>query len=107
MFGSDSFDKTLRFMENYHQLRDKVEAKSDLHDKTIASVQEKLKKDHDQVITLDGVKVIIDENSWALVRKSNTEDIIRVSAESNELQKASKILQSTSALVKSCYEEVR
>ena len=32
-------------------------------------------------------KATIDEDSWVLIRKSNTEDIIRVSAESNDKEK--------------------
>jgi phosphomannomutase len=31
---------------------------------------------------IDGVKAIIDEDSWVLIRPSNTEDVIRLSLES-------------------------
>ncbi|PIN96992.1 MAG: phosphomannomutase, partial [Nitrosopumilus sp. CG10_big_fil_rev_8_21_14_0_10_33_7] len=47
------------------------------------------------VITQDGIKGIIDEDSWVLIRKSNTEDIIRVSAESNNVDKCKKIVKNT------------
>lgn len=107
MFESDSFEQTLEFMENYHQLRNMISVESNLHDKTMDLVQEKMGDKYSQVITIDGIKGIIDENSWVLVRKSNTEDIIRISSESNNYQKANEILENASMLVKNCYDEIR
>ena len=66
-----------------------------------------MKKKYNEIITLDGIKAIIDDNSWVLVRKSNTEDIIRISAESNELEKTRNIFQQVKDLVKQSYEEVK
>ena len=57
--------------------------------------------------TLDGIKGTIDENSWVLIRKSNTEDIIRVSAESNDEEKCKKIVKHTFNLVKESYDQIR
>lgn len=105
MLGSDSFNEILSFMQSYHQLRDKVPADSQLHDKTLKNVAEKMKEVYSDVITIDGIKGIIDEDSWVLVRKSNTEDIIRVSVESNDLQKANSILSETKQIVNQCYEK--
>ncbi len=56
---------------------------------------------------MDGIKSIIDEDSWVLVRQSNTEHIIRVSAESNDLNKAKTIEKQVSKMVKQSYEESR
>ena len=64
-----------------------------------------MKETYSDVITIDGIKGIIDEDSWVLVRKSNTEDSIRVSAESNDLQKANSILSETKQIVTQCYEK--
>ena len=58
-------------------------------------------------VTIDGIKGILDEDSWVLVRKSNTEDIIRISVESNNLEKVKKIVQQTGDLVKQSYDEVK
>ena len=57
--------------------------------------------------TLDGLKVTIDEDSWVLVRKSNTENVIRVSVESDNLEKARNILLQTKELVKESYEQIK
>jgi phosphomannomutase len=53
---------------------------------------------------MDGIKAIIDEDSWVLVRKSNTEDIIRISAESDNIEKAKTIAQQVRDLVKQSYD---
>ena len=107
MLGSSKFDEILDFMESYFQIRDKTAIDAQLHDKVIDKVQTTFEKNYSEVITLDGVKGIIDENSWVLVRKSNTEDIIRVSAESNDENKCKQIVKDTIELVNQSYEQVR
>ena len=107
MLGTSQFNDVLRFMENYTQIRDKTSVNSAVHDKVIQKVTDKLGQKYSEVITLDGIKGIIDEDSWVLIRKSNTEDIIRVSAESNDEQKCNNIVKESIELVKQCYEEVR
>ena len=94
-------------MESYFQIRDKTAIDAQFHDKVIEQVQKTFEKEYSEVITLDGVKGIIDENSWVLVRKSNTEDIIRVSAESNDEGKCKQIVKDTIELVNQSYEQVR
>ncbi len=107
MLGTSQFNEVLSFMENYTQIRDKTSVDSAFHDKVIEKVTEKLGQKYSEVITLDGIKGIIDEDSWVLIRKSNTEDIIRVSAESNDPQKCASIIKESTSLVNQCYEQVR
>ena len=107
MLGNPKFDEILNYMENYHQIREKIEADSNFHDKVIEEVNSKLTKEYSEISTLDGIKGTIDENSWVLIRKSNTEDIIRVSAESNDEEKCKKIIKDTLELVKQSYDKVR
>ena len=107
MLGNQRFDDVLGFMENYHQIREKTSVDSKYHDSVIEKVSESFSKMYSDVVTLDGIKGIIDEDSWVLVRKSNTEDIIRISAESNNLDKGKKITKDTIELVKQCYDKIR
>ncbi|WP_428325432.1 phosphomannomutase [Nitrosopumilus sp.] len=107
MLGTTKFNEILDFMESYFQIRDKTAIDAQFHDKVIEQVQLTFEKNYSEVITLDGVKGIIDENSWVLVRKSNTEDIIRVSAESNDEKKCKQIVKDTIELVNQSYEQVR
>jgi phosphomannomutase len=107
MLEDSKFNEVLNFMENYIQIREKTNVDSSYHDRLIEKVSSKLNTKYSEVVTLDGIKGIIDENSWVLVRKSNTEDIIRISAESNDSDKCKTIVKETTQLVNQCYEEIR
>ena len=103
----DIFYHILDFMKKYHQIRDKIEYQSDCHDKLLKIISSKMKEKFGNLETLDGLKVTIDEDSWVLVRKSNTENVIRVSVESDNLEKARNILLQTKELVKESYEQIK
>ena len=107
MLGSTKFNEILNYMENYNQIRDKIKINSDFHDKIIEEVKSKYSKDYSEIITLDGIKGIIDEDSWVLIRKSNTEDMIRVSVESNNKEKCKEIVKDTIKMVNQSYEKIR
>jgi phosphomannomutase len=107
MLGNSKFNEILDFMESYEQQREKIKVDSVFHDKVIEEVSSRFAKEYSEVITQDGIKGIIDEDSWVLIRKSNTEDIIRVSAESNNVDKCKKIVKNTLELVKQCYDHIR
>jgi len=103
----DEFADALNFMEKYHIIRDKVEYDSEYHDDILKALHSKMKEKFGSVETLDGIKAIVDEDSWALGRKSNTENSIRVSAESNSLEKVRSIHQEIKDLVKESYEQIK
>jgi len=103
----DEFTDALNFMEKYHIIRDKVEYDSEHHDDILKVLHGKMKEKFGSVETLDGIKAIVDEDSWALVRKSNTENSIRVSAESNSLEKVRNIHQEIKDLIKESYEQIK
>jgi phosphomannomutase len=107
MLGNPKFDEILNYMEKFSQIREKIEVDSNFHDKVIEKVSSKFSKEYSEINTLDGIKGTIDENSWVLIRKSNTEEIIRVSAESNDEEKCKKIIKDTLELVKQSYDQVR
>ncbi|MBI3841771.1 MAG: phosphomannomutase [Thaumarchaeota archaeon] len=107
MLGTKTFTEIMKFMEGYHQLRSKVDVESTFHKKTLEILSEKMGSQYSQLITLDGVKSIIDENSWALVRQSNTEHIIRISVESTSPEKTKSIQKQITLLVKQSYEQAR
>jgi len=107
MLEKKNFEDVLQLMEKYYQVREKILIESKLHDKTLEKLQEKMSKRFGNIITMDGIKAIIDDESWVLVRKSNTEDIIRISAESNNAEKVKTIIQQTKDLVKQSYDQVK
>ena len=107
MTGKKIVDDVIEFVSSYQQLRTKIDVESKLHDKILAKLEQKLKGKFSQIITLDGIKAIVDDDTWALVRKSNTEDIIRISVESNDLQKAQQIQKEMTNTVKQSYAQIR
>ena len=106
MIDDESIQSDIEFFESFSQIRDKVSVKSTLHEKVIAGLAKKLKEKY-EINQLDGIKISINENTWSLIRKSNTEDIIRVSTESNDEQMLENIQKEMIANVKSCYEEIK
>jgi phosphomannomutase len=59
-----------------------------------------------EVITIDGLKALIDENSWVLVRPSNTEHAIRVSVEA-KADDVQGLYKAISEKVKCVYEQIK
>ena len=101
------FNGIINYMKNYHQIRTKIVIDSTFHDKVIKQIESKFSAQYSEIDTQDGIKAIIDENSWVLVRRSNTEDVIRVSAESNDKTKCEKIIKNTLEAIKYGYEQIR
>lgn len=104
MTGKKTVDEIISLVSSYSQLRTKVDVPSSIHDRVLQMFKKNIKGKFSQIITIDGIKIIVDDDSWALVRKSNTEDIIRVSVESNKLQKAKQIQKQVTAILKESYE---
>ena len=55
---------------------------SDLHNEVIEKLSDILRVESSQILTIDGIKATIDDDSWVLIRGSNTEHAIRISVES-------------------------
>ena len=106
MINEKNIQKDIEFFESFSQIRDKISVESILHDSIITEMALRL-QDKYQINQLDGIKISINENTWSLIRKSNTEDIIRVSTESNDKQLLEKIQKEMVSNVKSCYEEIK
>ena len=106
MIDDESIQKDIEFFESFSQIRDKVSIESSLHDKIITEIVKKLEGKY-EINQLDGIKISIDDNTWSLIRKSNTEDIIRISTESNDRELLVKIQKEMIKMVENCYEEIK
>ena len=96
----------LAFASQFVQVRSKIAADSAMHSRVIEKLPEILKGESSQLITGDGVKAVIDEDSWVLIRPSNTEHAIRVSVESRA-DRAQSLYKEMSEKVRRVYEAVR
>ena len=107
LMRKDEFSDVLNLMEKYHQIREKIEVGLEYQEKVLKNLFDILKEKYRNLQTLDGIKVIVDEDSWFLIRKSNTENIIRISTESNSLEGARNIHLQIKELVKQSYEQIK
>jgi len=106
MLDDESIQKDIEYFESFLQIRDKITVEANLHDKVMEEVSNTLKGKY-EINQLDGIKINMDENTWTLIRKSNTEDIIRVSSESNNKDMVESTQKEILQIVKNCYEKIK
>ena len=106
MINDENLQNDIEFFESFSQIRDKVSVESDLHEKILDGIKRELEEKY-EISELDGIKIMIDKNTWSLIRKSNTEDIIRISSESNDKHLLDKTQKEMLKIVESCYEKIR
>ena len=99
-------DECLNVASQFTQIRSKIVANSSLHQAVIEKLPDIFKSESYSILTEDGVKAIMDEDSWVLIRPSNTEDAIRISVESRG-EKAHAIYNKTREKVQAVYDQVR
>jgi phosphomannomutase len=100
-----SIKECLKLGSEYSQIRSKIRANSSNHQILIEKLLDLLQSESSQISTLDGIKATFDEDSWVLVRISNTEQVIRISVES-KVGKVDYIHKKIMGMVKSVYEHV-
>jgi len=106
MIDDETVQHDIEFFESFSQIRDKISVESSLHDKLISEIAKVVGMKY-EINQLDGIKIVINENTWSLIRKSNTEDIIRISTESNDKKVLEKVQNEMIEIVKSCYEQIK
>ena len=99
-------DECLTFASQFVQIRSKIVANSSLHNAVIEKLPDIFKSDSYSILTEDGVKAIMDDDSWILIRPSNTEHAIRISVESRG-EKALVIYKNASEKVQTVYDQIR
>jgi phosphomannomutase len=81
--NSKIIEECLNLASNFIQIRTKLPIKPEIKlNDMLDKISKVLTPYSNQVIDEDGFKFIFDENSWILVRPSNTEHVLRVSLES-------------------------
>lgn len=101
-----TINECLKLASEYVQIRSKIPANSAIHPKLLDKLLELFGSESSQILTIDGVKAILDEDSWILVRPSNTEDAIRISLESKAIN-AQSLYKKIMEKVKLVYEQVK
>ena len=105
--SDETFTETIQYMQDYHQIRNKVSVESELHAMLIDRLVDPMCREFSDVTTMDGIKAVADEDTWVLIRSSNTENTIRISAESNDESRAAEIMKTTRALVNTYHDDIK
>ncbi|MEM3098180.1 MAG: hypothetical protein QXU32_05630 [Nitrososphaerales archaeon] len=90
LLRSKTYDECVTLASNYHLVRGKIEADSSLHNEIIGNMEEVLKNESSSIDYLDGMAASIDD-SWVLIRGSNTEHSIRLSVESKSEERSKRL----------------
>jgi phosphomannomutase len=99
-------DDCLQLASNYIQIRTKLPIKPEIKlNDLLEKISSVLAPSSTQVISEDGFKFIFDENSWTLVRPSNTEHVLRISLES-EKDRSNSLYKSVYNKISEIYEEI-
>jgi phosphomannomutase len=101
-----SIDECMSYSSQYLQIRSKIPVGYAPQTDLLNRLYEKLKQESSEVLEIDGIKIIIDEESWVLMRPSNTEHAIRVSVESRA-DEAISLYERMSEKVRLVYEQLK
>ena len=99
-------DEYLHFIRSFKQQRSKIYVPDSSKFRIISDLVEPLRKIATEIILDDGIKALLDEDSWILVRPSNTEDMLRISVESTG-DRTNEIFQLVKAKVLSINERIK
>ena len=101
-----TINECLGLASEYIQIRSKICVNSTTHLKLLDKLHDQFGSEASEILTIDGVKAIFDEDSWVLVRPSNTEDAIRISVES-KANNAQSLYTKTMEKINLIYERVK
>jgi phosphomannomutase len=99
-------EKCIGFSSQYNQIRSKIFTDSSIQTKLIYKLRDILKVESSEVLTIDGLKAIVDDDSWILIRPSNTENAIRISVES-KVSRVQSLYKETIERVQQVYDQVK
>ena len=100
------YNYCMEIASKYSTIRSKIPMESSLQKPVIEKFEDKFQKESYDTVKMDGMKIMIDDNSWILIRSSNTEHAVRISVEStpdNVLTLFNEVKQK----VLSIYEEIK
>ncbi len=106
MLKDKKFDHCLQISSKYHLIRGKVNVDSDLHSAILDIIIEELEHECSSVDHLDGAKGVFDDNSWILIRGSNTEHSMRISVEAKE-EKTRMLYRRYEQKIREAYEKAK
>ncbi len=107
LLRSKTYDECLKLASNYNSIRGKVTIDSTLHNDVIENVTKILKSESSSIGYTDGVFATIDNDSWILIRGSNTEHSIRLSVESKNEERSKSLYSKYDRIIREENENIK
>ena len=104
--SKSTVDECFAISSQYLQVRSVLPINSSVHTEILDKLTNVLKAESSEILNIDGIKAILDDDSWILIRPSNTEDVLRISVESRK-ERSSSLFNNVREKVQSIYEQVK
>lgn len=101
-----SIEECMTITSRYEVIRSKISVDPSRVSPLIQKLKDKFKGESYGLLELDGIKALVDDHSWILIRPSNTEHALRISVESIA-GSASTLYKKTEQLVMSIHDQIK
>ena len=100
------YNHCMEIASKYSTIRSKIPMESSFQKQVIEKFGDKSQEKSYEIVKMDGTKIMIDDNSWILIRSSNTEHAVRISVESTP-ENVLTLFNEVKQKVLSIYEEIK
>src|SRR5690606_23624345 len=105
--NQDLIKECMTISSNFRQIRTKYPINTKTDNKILLEkILSALKPQSVDVIHTDGLKFILDDDSWILIRFSNTEHVLRISLEST-IDRLDSLVESLNNKIVEVYEKIQ
>ena len=80
--SDEVYNHCMKIASKYSTIRSKIPMESSFQKQVIEKFGDNFQEKSYDIVKMDGTKIMIDDNSWILIRSSNTEHAVRISVES-------------------------
>lgn len=104
------FSKLVDEVPSYPVVRAKVECRNEEKERVMKAVEERFRHvfgDVREVLTVDGVRLTLEDGSWVLIRPSGTESYIRITAEADDEKRAESLTEMAGELIRQSREVIK
>lgn len=104
--SDEVYNHCMEIASKYSTIRSKIPMESSFQKQVIEKFGDKSQEKSYEIVKMDGTKIMIDDNSWILIRSSNTEHAVRISVESTP-ENVLTLFNEVKQKVLSIYEEIK
>lgn len=104
--SDELYNHCMEIASKYSTIRSKIPMESSFQKQVIEKFGDNFQEKSYDIVKMDGTKIMIDDNSWILIRSSNTEHAVRISVESTP-ENVLTLFNEVKQKVLSIYEEIK